>query len=269
MNERARQRKGIIGTIIFHAVVLIFFILAGFTKPKDLLGEEGILVNFGYDEAGFGQMEPAERQELQENESSTSASQSFEESQEDIMTQDFEEAPVAEQQAKEDEKEEHFEENISEQEQVEEEAQETEPEPTIDESALYSGRTDNEEAGSEGISEGEGNQGSITGEENVNNYADANSRGKGGVSFSLDGRNPQVLPKPEYQFQEEGKVVVEIKVNQQGKVISAIPGVKGSSTLDSYLLKVAKKAALRSSFNRDPNAPNVQKGTITYFFKLN
>ncbi len=269
MNEKARHRKGIIGTVIFHTAVVIFFILAGFTKPKELPGEEGILVNFGYDETGFGQIEPAERQELQESESSSSASRSTEESQEEIMTQDFEEAPVSEQQANEDEEEERLEENISEQEHVEEEEQETEQEPTIDESALYSGRTDNEEAGNEGISEGEGNQGSITGEENVNNYADANSRGGDGISFSLAGRNPQVLPKPEYQFQKEGKVVVEIKVNQEGKVITAIPGVKGSSTLDSYLLKVAKKAALRSSFNRDPNAPNVQKGTITYYFKLN
>jgi hypothetical protein len=50
--------------------------------------------------------------------------------------------------------------------------------------------------------------------------------------------------------------------------VSANPGIKGSTTLDEYLLKVAKEAAMKASFNSKPDAPAVQKGTITYNFIL-
>ncbi len=88
-----------------------------------------------------------------------------------------------------------------------------------------------------------------------------------GIDYSLDGRNPLFLQKPDFDNQTEGKVVVEITVDKNGSVISANPGVKGSTTLDDYLLQVARKAALQSKFNRKPDA-TVQKGTITYHFLL-
>jgi len=88
-----------------------------------------------------------------------------------------------------------------------------------------------------------------------------------GISFNLEGRNPVSLKIPEYNYQTEGKVVVEITVDKDGKVINAVPGVKGSTTLDEYLLQVAKNAALESRFSPNPKAA-VQKGTITYRFIL-
>jgi TonB family protein len=88
-----------------------------------------------------------------------------------------------------------------------------------------------------------------------------------GISFNLAGRDTIHLQKPEFDSQTEGKVVVEITVDKNGLVISANPGVKGSTTLDDYLLQVARKAALQSKFNRKPDA-TVQKGTITYHFLL-
>ncbi len=88
-----------------------------------------------------------------------------------------------------------------------------------------------------------------------------------GISFNLDGRNPLFLQNPEYNSQNEGKVVVEITVNSEGRVTDARPGAKGSTTLDDYLLQVAKNAALQSKFTRKPDA-TVQKGTITYRFLL-
>ena len=50
-----------------------------------------------------------------------------------------------------------------------------------------------------------------------------------------------------YDYQEEGKVVVEVSVDRSGKVIQARPGIKGSTTLDDYLLNVAKEAALKGN----------------------
>jgi hypothetical protein len=44
--------------------------------------------------------------------------------------------------------------------------------------------------------------------------------------------------------------------------------IKGSTTLEEYLLKVAKDAAMEATFEVKSDAPLVQKGTITYNFVL-
>lgn len=54
-----KHREGIIGTIVFHIVVLLMLIFMGFFTPLPLPGEEGILVNFGDSEQGLGDIEPA------------------------------------------------------------------------------------------------------------------------------------------------------------------------------------------------------------------
>jgi protein TonB len=63
-------------------------------------------------------------------------------------------------------------------------------------------------------------------------------------------------------------VVVKIEVNQTGQVISAIPGQKGTTNSATCLTDPARRAALATRFNADSNAPSVQRGFITYDFKL-
>ncbi len=139
----------------------------------------------------------------------------------------------------------------------------------VNERALYSGRANTDEtSGSEGITEGEGNQGSITGSPDSDNYADGLSTGGGGINFSLAGRNPVSIPKPEYNTQVSGTIVVRIKVNRDGKVTSAEPGYKGTNILDENLLEAARKAALKARFNSKSDAAYTQTGTITYHFVL-
>jgi colicin import membrane protein len=91
---------------------------------------------------------------------------------------------------------------------------------------------------------------------------------QGNFSYDLGGRGFLSLPKPNYDYQEEGRVVVEVSVDRKGKVIQAIPGVKGSTTFDKYLLEVAKEAAMKARFESRSDAPAIQKGTITYNFML-
>ncbi|MCK3684960.1 cell envelope integrity protein TolA [Maribellus sp. YY47] len=55
----SERKKGIIGTIVFHVIVLLLMIFLGFFTPLPLPGEEGILVNFGNSENGLGDREPA------------------------------------------------------------------------------------------------------------------------------------------------------------------------------------------------------------------
>jgi hypothetical protein len=58
MSFYKKHRRGIIGTLVFHTIVLMLLILFGFFTPLPLPGEEGILVNFGDSEQGLGQQEP-------------------------------------------------------------------------------------------------------------------------------------------------------------------------------------------------------------------
>jgi hypothetical protein len=62
-----------------------------------------------------------------------------------------------------------------------------------------------------------------------------------------------------------GKIIVDITVNRQGRVISAEPQ-KTPGINDEQLYLYAKAAASRTVFNSDPNAPEPQRGTIHYTF---
>lgn len=122
-------------------------------------------------------------------------------------------------------------------------------------------------ASSQGKTFPSGNQGKTNGSPDSNNYT-GSGLGNKGYSFDLKGRNSISIPKPKYNLQESGKVVVEVTVDRNGKVTSARPGVSGSTTANITLLEAAKRAALKATFNSDSKAPAYQRGTITYHFQL-
>ena len=111
---------------------------------------------------------------------------------------------------------------------------------------------------------GEGIQGSPTG-----NAADGQTSGVGGYgTFDLNGRSlgPGGLPRPVYNVQEEGRVVVTITVNPAGQVIHTSIN-KRTNTANAALRKAAEDAARKARFNAVGGVNN-QTGTITYYFKL-
>ena len=119
--------------------------------------------------------------------------------------------------------------------------------------------------GSKGTSDsGQGIQGSPTG-----NSADGKTSGVGGYgTFDLNGRSlgPGGLPRPIYNVQEEGRVVVTITVNPAGQVIQTSIN-KRTNTANATLRKAAEDAARKARFNAVDGVNN-QTGTITYYFKL-
>jgi len=111
---------------------------------------------------------------------------------------------------------------------------------------------------------GEGIQGSPTG-----NAAEGKSTGVGGYgTFDLNGRSlgPGGLPRPIYNVQDEGRVVVTITVNPAGQVIGTSIN-KRTNTMNAALRKAAEDAARKARFNTVDGVNN-QTGTITYYFKL-
>lgn len=111
---------------------------------------------------------------------------------------------------------------------------------------------------------GTGIQGSPTGNSDA-----GKSSGVGGYgTFDLNGRSLGAggLPKPVYNVQDEGRVVVTIVVNPAGQVISTSIN-KRTNTVNPSLRKAAEEAARRARFD-SVSGVNNQTGTITYYFKL-
>ena len=92
---------------------------------------------------------------------------------------------------------------------------------------------------------------------------------RGEPKAKLTGRTVNgTLPRPSFGVQAEGVVVVEIWVDNYGQVQKAVAGAEGTNVTDKTLWQAARKAALGAHFNMSADAPALQKGTITYIFKI-
>jgi DNA gyrase/topoisomerase IV subunit A len=89
--------------------------------------------------------------------------------------------------------------------------------------------------------------------------------GESNLVYYLENRYHRRLPIPVYLTQGGGKVIVDITVNRQGTVIQAEPR-KTPGIRDEQLYLYAKAAASRTIFNAEPSAPEPQRGTIHYTF---
>ena len=121
--------------------------------------------------------------------------------------------------------------------------------------------------GGEGDDDQPGDKGKEKGDPNASGYYGIGGDGSGG-NYSLGNRRAERIPSPVYECNEQGRVVVRITVDQSGRVISAEPGVKGTTNSAACLLNRAKEAAIQAKFNSDSNAPAKQVGTIIYNFSL-
>lgn len=91
-------------------------------------------------------------------------------------------------------------------------------------------------------------------------------RGQGGNSWTLSGRGIRgTLPQPSNNFKQEGKVVVQIRVNAAGDVVDA-KCVAGTSVTDRQTIQMALDAAKKARFTKGDSEVI---GTITYLFKFN
>ena len=70
------------------------------------------------------------------------------------------------------------------------------------------------------------------------------------------------LPYPTSKVNKAGKVVVLIRVDQYGKVISARAGVDSTTVQDKTLWDSATEAALKAKFNVSSESAAIQEGTI-------
>jgi len=104
-------------------------------------------------------------------------------------------------------------------------------------------------------------------EEPLDNYDYFGKSFNGNVTALADvpGRNPSNIHIPGYLCKGGGKVVLNVIVDQEGYVTSAIIG-SGSTTTDQCLLDEAVNSALKSKFAAKSAAPKKSPGTIVYRF---
>jgi hypothetical protein len=91
-------------------------------------------------------------------------------------------------------------------------------------------------------------------------------QGPTNIYYDIEGRYHLRLPVPVYKCEGEGLIEVKIAVDQRGKVVQAETGKTGETANEICLAEAARKAALNTVFNPDYDAPVRQIGTITYHF---
>lgn len=251
MDNKEKKDKGIAvaGTIIVHALIVLVLFLMAFKTPLPLPGEEGVEVDLGMMNQGMGNIQP-EKPAIPQ---AAQPQQKQSKSKEDIVTQNDEEAPALEKPKNTKPKQ---------------EKPAEQPKPTVNNRAIYRGNNNPQAGDSEGITGQHGDQGNPNGLAGVRQYEGNGGRGNG-TGYDLGGRGAKSLHRPDDDFSEEGKIVVDIWVNRAGQVVRAEVATKGTDIINSTMRQKAIQAAKRSTFAADSDAPEEQHGTITYTFVIN
>ncbi len=273
-------------TIALHSLILLFLIWFILTPPdppyQDSAG--GVTVNFGTEETGMGDVQPTTLTPIEADFSPAAASApASATANEEVVTQDVEEAPVMEKEKAETKKPKNetpsvvkpntnTNTNTSTKPKNENTAP---PEPKADPNALFTkgAKGNNNSSKGDGTGSTAGDQGKPNGDPNSKSYLDGEGKGsgpgkgdlRGGVS--LKGRKSAALPAPRF-CNEKGNVIIDITVDRAGNVVDAKYHRDGSTITDNCSIDNAKKAARLSKFNPDANADEYQYGSINYVFTV-
>lgn len=266
--DTEHKRKSMRITVILHVIILVLLFFFGFSY-LDPPPEDGIAVNFGTTDYGQGNDQPTEpvktapKQTIPEPIPETKS-----EIKEEVVTQNNEDAPVIKKETKKEIT------KVTPKETPKKEVPKK-VEPTPDKStsdalsSLINGPKNNGSAeGSEGDDDRAGDKGDPNGDPNARSYYGNGVGLDGDGNYRLGGRSALNKAKETQKCNEAGKVVVSIEVDRSGRVVSATPGVRGTTNNSRCLLEPAKRAALATRFNADSKAPAKQIGKIIYNFTL-
>ncbi|SNR81136.1 outer membrane transport energization protein TonB [Maribacter sedimenticola] len=129
-------------------------------------------------------------------------------------------------------------------------------------------KSDGTASGSEGDDNKAGDKGQPDGDPYATSYYGSPGSGSGTGGYGLNGRSLVNKGKVQQECNQSGRVVVKIVVDRNGKVVSATPGVRGTTNNDPCLLEPARKTAFMHKWNLDSNAPSQQVGFVVVNFKL-
>ena len=279
--EKINKNYARIGTFVFHALLLLYFAFYGLTY-QDPPPEEGIAINFGYEKDGAGNTSQA----TPVTTPPPTPSEPIEtpQSQEEVMTQEIEEAPVINDPAEVTSTSTPTEPVQNPKETVKEPTTpEPDPVPELTPEEIERQKkqeelnrrfnTQNKGQG-EGQTQGGGDQGDPTGDPLSPNRDGSKGSGANGSGddYKLRGRTAVNKPIPRSDCNATGVVVVSVNVDANGKVTKATGGVNipngpKSNYVDPCLKRVAESAAKKTTWSAK-NGANIETGYIVYRFEL-
>jgi hypothetical protein len=225
--------NGILATIAFHLFLFVVFLIIKISTSSSS-SQADIVID-------FSNMEEV-REFLDENKEELSERQGFEELYEQIRASNM----ASNLDAK-------FEEQISTEKFVEQVMNENDIDdlnPDFSDDDLFS------------FDENEIKKTDYNPDKKVNTFKGATS-----IMYELKNRTGKYLHVPVYKCETGGKVVINIAVNQKGKVVDASINRTLTSDFMTCLEEAGINAAYKSFFNTDYNAEVRQNGTITYIFR--
>lgn len=287
-----RRKKGeyigVLGTLLVHVAVIALLILVSFTVPQPDEDAGGVPVLMGNVESARGFDDPSlvDVDVLDEDAATPAETEPELPSEQDLLTQTEEETVTLKPKTEEPKKETVKPKEVTKPKEPVKKPEKTEAEKAAEAKRLAEEKAERERKAAEEAArkrvagafgkgaQMEGNKGTAASGTGTEGSKEGNSStgaktGTGGYgTFDLGGRSLGTgsLPKPAYNVQEEGRVVVNITVNPAGQVIAT--GINPqTNTVSSALRKAAEDAAKKARFNTVNGVTN-QTGTITYYFNL-
>lgn len=288
LDTRHKKKSFTLTTLLLSALLLLLFYI-GLTYLDPPI-ENGIAVNFGTMDFGSGEVQPKEKVRSEPEQIKTEQIPELVPEQaepepvappepvEEVVTQDNEETIRINQQKEAKRKAEEAErkakaeaERIAREKELAEERKRQEQEAkkkSLDALIGGIGKSDGKTTGSEGDDDRAGDKGQPDGDPYATSYYGSPGSGSGTGGYGLNGRSLVSKGKVQQECNEDGRVVVKIVVDRNGKVIKAEPGVKGTTNNAPCLLEPARKTALMHQWNLDSKAPSQQIGFVVVNFKL-
>lgn len=231
---------GVMGTLIFHILLVAVFLVAELNKNVMIEKEEAVLLDFALQEEKTQQSEPEiEKQE----EKNTTSTQSMKNNQQSGSNRAVNDADIKKMK---DDKffDDNYKHDIEEAQKVVSNVNKQ-----LSKKVAAIKKHEMPDATTEG--------------QNPDSIKNVIYAGKSNIHYFLENRFHIRLPIPVYLAKSGGEIKVDIQVDRSGKVIKTeATRFKG----DPLLLEYAIQAADRTVFNADQKAPTIQKGSITYKF---
>ncbi len=264
--EENNYPKAFMATGLIIAVVLALSYFIVFHQQMQEEGTGGILVNYGTVDEGMG----SDYMSMEEPSVAEHANQTMpdkvtptppteekvqsDNSNKDVVTQNNEDAPEVAANTK------------TQSNTVATKPTKAETKPTVNQNALYKGKTNNGTGEGDGTGSTPGNQGKTTGTTLTNSY-DGTGSGNGGNSLTAPGweRTPS---KPSVGNKYNGTVVVEFSIDRNGNVISARAGARGTTIVDADLLEKCEQAVLSAKVKSSGNSADDQRYIQVFVFKV-
>lgn len=287
--EKRKNRNAMILSLSIHAaLILLFVFLVAWREPNPPLPEYGIEINFGTDDAGTGDVQP-ETESIDSEETEEPAPSDDLEA-EDVQEEQVEEVEeVIEEVVEEVETQEVVDETVTEDDNspdLVEDVEEVVPEPVEDKEEEVKQpeiekEEENKDSGSPVSGEGEadttpeanqgdkkdetGDQGSEDGKIDARSLYGTPGSG-GGSSLNMAGWIWDEIPTPDDTSDEEGKIVFDITIDDQGYIIS-IKTIE--TTVSAAVEKIYRSEVENLTFSKTDNNPPAPRSTgrITFIIK--